>query len=60
VESGGPEVVGAGGWSPGGSCCEVAVAAPVEAAVVVGRLEKLIEPERSDTKLVEARVLPGL
>jgi hypothetical protein len=38
----------------------VAVAAPVEAAVVVGRLEKLIEPELSDTKLVEARVLPGL
>jgi hypothetical protein len=53
-EAGGPEVAG------GGTCCEVAVAAPVEAAAVVGSPEELIEPEQSDTKLVEATVLPDL
>jgi hypothetical protein len=38
----------------------VAVATPVESATVVGRPEELIEPEQSDTKLVETIVLPGL
>jgi hypothetical protein len=38
----------------------VAVAAPVEAAAVVGRPKELIEPEQYDTKLVETTVLPGL
>jgi hypothetical protein len=46
-EVGGPEVAGGGG-------CEV------ESAAVVGRPEKLIELEQSDTKLVETTVLPGL
>jgi hypothetical protein len=53
-EAGGPEVAGGGGgW-------EVAVAAPVESAVVVGRPKELIKPEQSDTKLVETTVLSGL
>jgi hypothetical protein len=53
-EAGGPMVAGdGGGW-------EVAVAAPVESAAVVGRPEELIEPEQYDTKLVETTVLPGL
>ena len=38
----------------------VAGKAVVTAAVVVGRSDKLIEPKLPDTKLVEARVLPGL
>jgi hypothetical protein len=50
-EAGGPEVADGGGWGSGGGCCEVAVAAPVESAAVVGRPEELIEPEQSDTKL---------
>ena len=55
-ESGRPEVAaGDGGWSIGGGCCEVVVA-----AAVVGRPEELIEPGQSDTKLLDARVLPGL
>jgi hypothetical protein len=44
-EAGGPEVAGG---------CEV------ESAAVVGRPVELIEPEQSDTKLVETTVLPGL
>jgi hypothetical protein len=59
-EAGGPEVAGGGGWGSGSGCCKVAVAAPVEAAAVLGRPEELIEPEQSDTKLVETTVLPGL
>jgi hypothetical protein len=51
-EAGRPEVAG-GGWESGGGC-------EVESAVVVGRPEELIEPEQSDTKLVETTVLPGL
>jgi hypothetical protein len=53
-DAGGPELAG------GDSCCEVAMAAPVESAAVVGRPEELIEPEQSDTKLVETTDLPGL
>jgi hypothetical protein len=52
-EAGGPEVAGDGGWESGGGC-------EVESAVVVGRPEELIEPEQSDTKLVESTFLPGL
>jgi hypothetical protein len=59
-EAGGPEVAGGGSWGSGGCCCEVAVAAPVESVAVVGRPEELIEPEQSDTKLVETTILPGL
>jgi hypothetical protein len=60
-EAGEPEVAsGGGGWGSGGGCYEVAVAVPVETAAVVGRPEELIEPEQSDTKLVETMVLPGL
>jgi hypothetical protein len=59
-EAGGPEVAGGGGWGSDGGCCEVAVAALVEAAAVVGRPEELIEPKQFDTKLVETMVLPGL
>jgi hypothetical protein len=59
-EAGGPKVAGSSGWGSGGGCCEVVVAAPVEAAAVVGRPEELIEPEQSDTKLVETTVLSGL
>jgi hypothetical protein len=51
-EAGGPEVAG-GGWESGSGC-------EVESAAVVGRPEELIEPEQSDTKLVETMVLPGL
>lgn len=54
-EAAGPEVAGGGEWCGGGGCCEVA-----GKAVVVGRSDKLIEPKLPDTKLVEARVLPGL
>lgn len=43
----------------GGGCCEVTVAAPLEAAAVVGRPEEVIDPEQFDTKLVETTVLPG-
>ena len=56
----GPEVAGGGGGWCGGGCDAVAGKAVVTAAVVVGRPEELIEPKQSDTKLVEARVLPGL
>jgi hypothetical protein len=52
-EAGGPEVAGGGGWESSGGC-------EVESAAVVGRPEKLIEPEQSDTKLLETTVLPGL
>jgi hypothetical protein len=45
--------VAGGGWESGGGC-------EVELAAVVGRPEELIEPEQSDTKLVESTVLPGL
>jgi hypothetical protein len=58
-ETGGLEVAG-GGCGSGDGCCEVAVAAPVEAATVVGRPKELMKPEQSDTKLVETTVLPGL
>jgi hypothetical protein len=49
----GPEVIG-------GVSVVVAGASLVPAMEAVGRPEDIINPEQSDTKLIVARVLPGL
>jgi hypothetical protein len=53
TEAAGPEVIG--------GASVVAAGAPlVPAMEAVGRPEDIIDPEQSDTKLIGARVLPGL
>jgi hypothetical protein len=53
MEAAGPEVIG-------GAAVVAASAPAVPAMEAVGRPEDMIDLEQSDTKLVDARVLPGL
>jgi hypothetical protein len=53
TEAAGSEVIG-------GACVVAAGASLVPVIEAVGRPEDIVDPEQSDTKLIGARVLPGL